>query len=246
MLAYFAHLRNLSLVQSEMSSNDHSPLGLTCPAGGTFYVCAEAVHRFIGCCGVDACLPNGCPAGQLQATSFSASTPLAPDQECNAGQFYTCADTKPSFWGCCMTNPCTAGECAATDLAGAMLSSNPALAAPYLRGSPAQSLNSSTGTSSSSAPASGSESPSDHHQKAPISAIIGASLGAFFLALLCFIGIYFIFRRRAASKKANTLKHGSQGTEATLFNADSKFAYCGTPQSMSLQIHSKFTPPLSD
>ncbi|KXT11400.1 hypothetical protein AC579_224 [Pseudocercospora musae] len=103
---------------------------MSCPSGGTFYACLDD-GKFVGCCASDPCGNTGCLAGNLYAASFEASQyGQYPDQECDAGQFWTCRDAAPPFWGCCMSNPCNSG-CPIGDLAGAYLSNNPSDAAPF-------------------------------------------------------------------------------------------------------------------
>ncbi|EGO52063.1 hypothetical protein NEUTE1DRAFT_149678 [Neurospora tetrasperma FGSC 2508] len=91
--------------------------GFSCPKDGSFYICPEMKHEFLGCCTVDPCTEerNGvCPDDELQVASFSsAKYKLLPGQSCDVSiqeaVFYTCANAAPPFMGCCADNPCNAG-----------------------------------------------------------------------------------------------------------------------------------------
>jgi hypothetical protein len=101
-----------------------------CPAGGDWYVCTTGT-QFLGCCADNPC-QDGCSAGDLRPASYNTTyTGKFSDQQCDAGLFYTCADTTPPFLGCCESNPCVIGNCPQSDLAGAFLSSNPAEAGDF-------------------------------------------------------------------------------------------------------------------
>lgn len=102
-----------------------------CPQGGTWFVCPSG-SRFLGCCTSDPC-QNGCPENDLKVASFNSTDyGLFANQECVAGQFYTCEKTNPPFIGCCTINPCDTGQCPQTDLVPALLSNDPAKAADFL------------------------------------------------------------------------------------------------------------------
>ena len=106
-------------------------LGLSCPAGGIFYVCQNNATEFIGCCTTNPCADGSgnCPKSNLRASSFSAdSYDEIPAQQC-AGTgtttlWYTCQKNVPPFLGCCAGNPCAQGSCPSSSLAAARLSSN--------------------------------------------------------------------------------------------------------------------------
>jgi hypothetical protein len=194
---------------------------MSCPAGGKFYACnSSGASRFIGCCGVDPCGSNGCSMGELKPTSFNISY-VPPDQQCEAGQFYTCQDAEPAFWGCCKTNPCAVNGCPPKDLVGAFLSSNPAKVSPYIQETvPSNGANDTFNSTSSQ-----SESDIHHHHGVPVGIIVGATLGTFILALLFSVGIFWFYRRRAKSKSLGSSHNPSLGTEAILvpmYSADSK------------------------
>ncbi|KAF1826146.1 uncharacterized protein K489DRAFT_108334 [Dissoconium aciculare CBS 342.82] len=182
-----------------------SQLSMSCPTGGTFYACNSGT-RFVGCCASNPCGSNGCPAGNLKPASFPAAQyGSMTDQQCEAGEFYTCAATSPPFWGCCKTNPCNAGSCGSTFLSAAFLSNNPASAAPYLAlygntnaGGVASSASSSSAstsdapTSSASSNSNGSAGPSSNNA----GAIAGGIVGGLAVLAILILGIIILLRRR--------------------------------------------------
>ncbi|KAK3363204.1 hypothetical protein B0T25DRAFT_562229 [Lasiosphaeria hispida] len=133
--------------------------GLSCPSGGSFYICENNTTEFIGCCTTDPCTAayNGrCPTANLRASSFSADSYTdLPRQDCDDDQsfniWYTCKFNKPPFMGCCASNPCASGVCAAKDLRPAKLSTETDLRAAFLRSGTSPSA---SGISTASATAS--------------------------------------------------------------------------------------------
>lgn len=114
-----------------MPESPASYFGLSCPSGGTFYICDGADIEFIGCCTSDPCADNKgtCPDGHLRVASFSADAyDNLPAQDCNDPRgteiWYTCKFTSPPFMGCCESNPCAGGGCTRSKLVPAMLSKN--------------------------------------------------------------------------------------------------------------------------
>jgi hypothetical protein len=132
----------------------------SCPSGGTWYACTSG-SSFVGCCNTDPC-QLGCSDGSLQPASFDpAFYGQFPDEQCSTGsRWYTCAKTSPPFLGCCKSNACKAGACPVGDLTAAFLSSNAALAAPFLNGSTSSTSaavpSSSSSTSSTDVPSTSS------------------------------------------------------------------------------------------
>ncbi|KAJ9161911.1 hypothetical protein NKR19_g1800 [Coniochaeta hoffmannii] len=53
-----------------------STFGLSCPSGGSFYICQNNKTEFIGCCTADPCLDGSgsCPQANLRNASFSADS----------------------------------------------------------------------------------------------------------------------------------------------------------------------------
>lgn len=178
--------------------------GNSCPQGGTFYACSTG-SLFVGCCASDPCA-NECPAGNLRPTGFAAAKHgNMTDASCSSGsQFFTCLypEKDPdTFWGCCKSNPCVAGSCAATDLAGAYLGT-PAQLQAYAGQKPSASPSSSSSspTSSPSSSTSSSPSPSPESSSTNIAAIAGGAAGGG-VVLLALLGLLIFYIRRAKKAK---------------------------------------------
>ncbi|KAF4497729.1 hypothetical protein FAGAP_6087 [Fusarium agapanthi] len=102
--------------------------GLSCPYGGSFYICEDDDTQFIGCCVNDPCGRNNgtCPDGDLRAITFDSDKySQLPQQDCDNSQgidnWYSCAHTEPPFLGCCSQNACSS-ECPRAKLVPAKLS----------------------------------------------------------------------------------------------------------------------------
>lgn len=116
-----------------------SALGLSCPSGGAFYICAAATEEFVGCCTSNPCADGSghCPKDNLRSSSFSGDRyEDIPAQECTGNnetaRWYTCMATLPPFLGCCSDNPCATGACLANELEAARLSPDSAARAAFL------------------------------------------------------------------------------------------------------------------
>jgi len=108
-----------------------SSFGLSCPTGGSFYICQNNATEFVGCCTTNPCADGSgnCPKSNLRSASFSGdSYHEIPAQQCSGSSsstlWYTCQKNVPPFLGCCNTNPCAQGSCPSSSLAPAVLSSN--------------------------------------------------------------------------------------------------------------------------
>jgi hypothetical protein len=190
--------------------HSRNPVHFFCPSGGSWYTCTSG-SRFLGCCRTDPCV-HDCPDGNLEPASFDPSIyGQFPDEICNIGsQFYTCVE-KPSFVGCCKTNPCQPQGCPEGDLSQAYLKVQADASQAFVYSSLAASTStpSLTSTSASSTlPAtlqsvspvvepgptsSSSAKAQDTHQSHKISIILGITVGL--LALLVLI-LLCIFRAR--------------------------------------------------
>ncbi|KAI7913788.1 hypothetical protein M0657_009846 [Pyricularia oryzae] len=112
--------------------------GFSCPQGGQFYVCENNTTEFIGCCTINPCDGSGiCPKANLTKASFAAdSFENIPSQNCSDQKgvdvWWTCKETTLPFLGCCSSNPCSSGACAASDLIPARLSDNRTRASVFL------------------------------------------------------------------------------------------------------------------
>ena len=116
-----------------MQATSLSPLGLSCPKGGRFYICLNNQTEFIGCCTSDPCADDSgrCPDDDLRPASFSSdSYEDLPKQDCASSEidvaWYTCSAIPIPFLGCCKDiNPCSHGSCPRELLSPAILSSDP-------------------------------------------------------------------------------------------------------------------------
>ncbi|KAF5590537.1 hypothetical protein FPANT_5970 [Fusarium pseudoanthophilum] len=125
---------------------DYNPiqdLGLTCPYGGIFYICADDPDRFIGCCTINPCGARKglCPDQHLKAARFNAALQheLLPQACINDNvdvSWYTCVGETLPFLGCCAVDPCLRGVCPQRDLRAAKLSDKVMNAQGFLDGDP--------------------------------------------------------------------------------------------------------------
>ncbi|KAF5668621.1 hypothetical protein FCIRC_9575 [Fusarium circinatum] len=126
--------------------SDYNPvkdLGLTCPYGGIFYICADDPDRFIGCCTINPCGARKglCPDKNLRPASFNATLPyeFLPQACINDNvdvSWYTCVGETLPFLGCCAVDPCLRGICSQRDLRAAKLSDKAKNAQDFLDGDP--------------------------------------------------------------------------------------------------------------
>lgn len=133
----------------------------SCPSGGKWYACStDSPSQFVGCCAGsgDPC-KSTCSAGNLRPASFDPVYYFSlPAVSCpSTSSSYKCTNSQPyAFFGCCKSDPCSAGTvCARSDLDAASLPSESALAAAFSPSS-ASSTVTSTSTSSTSSQASSS------------------------------------------------------------------------------------------
>lgn len=194
----------------------------SCPSGGSFYVCDTPKSSFVGCCAtdVDPCTsPNGCSKGNLRSSSFDKTYyGQFHDQSCNDGSFFTCTGTKPGpFMGCCKSNPCASGGCAAVDLEAMRLSSDPKAAADFL-GTAIPSSSSSSNTASTTAPGTSRSSSTStalpaeipHQTGLPAAAIGGIVIGVVLLLALAIV-LLFLWRRTVNLRRAVLASNGPPG-----------------------------------
>ncbi|RSL45144.1 hypothetical protein CEP53_010899 [Fusarium sp. AF-6] len=89
--------------------------GLSCPAGGRFYICENAHREFVGCCTSDPCAKGKgvCPDKDLRVATFDRNFyEEIPIQDCASRGteiWYTCPFRDPPFIGCCEQNACGSG-----------------------------------------------------------------------------------------------------------------------------------------
>lgn len=177
---------------------------------------------------------TGCQAGSLAPSSFDPSQySILIDQECDAGLYYKCNFTTPTFLGCCQDNPCAAGSC--SDLAGAFLSNNPTDAAQFLSlnstwvatatASQSSTVSTSSPTSSSavssfitsttsSSEASASTATTDTlpgpatKSSTNLGPIIGGAVAGFCLLVVLMLGILWMRRRKSRDGADPPASHG--------------------------------------
>ncbi|KPM45251.1 hypothetical protein AK830_g1260 [Neonectria ditissima] len=101
---------------------------LSCPDGGTYYICEHSDNEFIGCCTSHPCADGSgiCPDGHLRASSFDADTyddmqTQSCDDTRGRSVWYACQSNDPPFIGCCDESPCADG-CPRSKLLPAVLS----------------------------------------------------------------------------------------------------------------------------
>lgn len=173
-------------------------LGLSCPSGGTFYICQESDTQFLGCCTTNPCADGSglCPRGDLRNASFSADKyeDITP-QECSDDRalWYTCQNMNPPFLGCCATNPCATRMCPSASLFPAELSADNDTRSVFL--TTASSTPSSTSTTS--APSSTTPSSATGVTTAArlsSGAIAGIVIGAVILVLALVAGAAYMFK----------------------------------------------------
>lgn len=102
---------------------------VSCPAGGLSYTCATINPTFLGCCDINPCHNGDCPPVSLFPMGLGDNYAYVPSHSCpNGGQWWTCAEQKPTFQGCCATDPCNGIGCPILIAAG--LDTNTSQTAP--------------------------------------------------------------------------------------------------------------------
>ena len=193
-----------------------------CPQGYSWYACTGR-NGFLGCCGSDPCGGGGPGSCSDLAAAGLGDLPYGSfaDQACpNGGLFYTCSGP-PSFFGCCVSNPCSGG-CPQNDLRPAGLQGGqndftPSLVRSVITSSTVSTTySSSTSIATSATSASTTSAPSAPSAiiagdttstvaPAPasrnVSAIAGGATGGAIVLLALLAILAFLFRRHARSSR---------------------------------------------
>lgn len=137
----------LYIYSTEISITIQRPSQITmavvsCPVGGLSYTCATTNPTFLGCCDINPCYSGNCPPVSLYPMGLGDNYTYVPGHSCpNGGQWWTCADQKPTFQGCCATDPCDGIGCPTLIAAGLDTNSQ---TAPTAVASPSDLVSSNT------------------------------------------------------------------------------------------------------
>ncbi|KAH9992386.1 hypothetical protein F4779DRAFT_609215 [Xylariaceae sp. FL0662B] len=207
----------LPWIITTMSDDPKKNLGLSCPKGGTFYVCQDSDIRFIGCCDIDPCADSSgnCPVSKLHQAGFDAEKwDQIREQGCVTGfstsLWYSCV--VGPFLGCCKSNPCNqGGNCPSDDLSPARLSDDQKNATVFLPSSSSSTSSATSATSTTSTPSSATLSGQENQESAspegskdlPVGGIIGGTVGGvvFLILIACFL---FLYKKRRADKEIHS------------------------------------------
>lgn len=195
-------------------------LGLTCPHGGSFYICQGAETQFLGCCTMDPCASGKgyCPQDSLRYSSYSKDNYISiPPENCdspyNSSSWYTCSNADPPFMGCCASNPCNAG-CSNDDLLAARVDDDPSNASVFLTAT-ATTTSGSTAISSAGSAATSSASSDNGSTSLSTGAIVGIAIGSSFTALIAAVVLFLCYKRREKAKKTDLIASGQPSPYGT-------------------------------
>lgn len=178
--------------------------GISCPDGGSFYVCQGNTTQFLGCCTEDPCAhgKGSCPDSALRNTSYSSSLyDSIPPQTCvDTGLWYTCAETNPPFMGCCLTNPCQSGSCYGDNVTAARLSDNTTDASAFETASPSASASSNSQM---------------HNSSLSTGATVGIAIGSAVVALVVGIVLFCCYKRFERKRNQQLAGQGQPGPNGT-------------------------------
>ncbi|KAK1764272.1 hypothetical protein QBC33DRAFT_595597 [Phialemonium atrogriseum] len=186
----------------------YKSMGLSCPSGGTIYICQDSDIEFLGCCTVDPCTGGSgvCPGSDLRNSSFSFDHyEDIPAQSCR----------------CCSVNPCNTGACPEGDLYPAELSSNSAARGMFLTSATSTSTPSNTKPASSATSSNTEVSAGGSRISLSPGAIAGIAVGTAVLVLAIVVGCVYTFKRgRYSSRKKDRESYtksfiGSLSTDGT-------------------------------
>ncbi|KAL1854467.1 hypothetical protein Daus18300_011388 [Diaporthe australafricana] len=187
--------------------NPMAVFGLSCPYGGTFYICKDAKSQFLGCCTEDPCAGGTgyCPQSALRYSNYSQDSYRSiPQENCvaprNESSWYTCSSAVPPFMGCCASNPCSNEGCPEDDLLAARLDDDPTNAAPFLTATSTSSASSSSDKGSSSL---------------STGAIVGISIGSALVVLIAAGVLFFYYKRREKRRRDELASKGQRNADGT-------------------------------
>lgn len=188
--------------------------GLSCPYGGSFYICEDENTQFIGCCVNDPCGRNigTCPDGDLRATTFDSDKySQLPRQDCDNSQgvdnWYSCAHTNPPFVGCCSQNACSS-ECPRAKLVPAKLSEVENNRLDFLHPSQSQSSTASSVSETASTRASNTSAvDADEGDGLGAGATAGVAVGASVGGLTVLVLVAWLFWWKPRQKNKHQREH---------------------------------------
>ena len=165
----------------------------SCPNNSTdiFYAC-DYGSRFLGCCdttSVSSVCNNGCNR-QIPASFDGQYYSDITTNNCSFGsEWYVCAYTKPTFFGCCKSNACANDTgCPSNDLTNAILSMDGAAMTPW---NPIVS-----------------ETSASNADKYTTGTVVGSVFGGIFCGLILaflFVETFYYFRHKAERSKESGL-----------------------------------------
>lgn len=182
--------------------------GISCPNGGSFYVCQGNATQFLGCCTEDPCADGSgnCADSNVRNTSYSSSLYNSiPQQACvgddSIDHWYTCSKSNPPFMGCCLSNPCLNGGCFGDNLTAARLSDNTTNASVF-----------ETGTASTAA---SSASSGMNMTSLSTGAIVGIAIGSAMAALIVGVALFCLYKRHERKINGRFAGQGQTGSNGT-------------------------------
>lgn len=203
-----------------MTSSPKDKFGIKCLEGSKFYVVdTNKPNRFIGCCRTDPRKREDgqCPDEDLDQMSFNPIATKATDipaQRCVSQKddkdlkWFACED-KGHFLGCCAEDACASGMCPSGSLRQAVLSDDMKSASAFIVPNKDTLAVAPTTSAAPSQPSvtlsAAKEEPSESSTGLPRAAVAGIGLGTAGLVLVLAVLIYWLVRKRRASKSRKAL-----------------------------------------
>ena len=188
-------------------------LGISCPYGGSFFVCDHNTTEFVGCCAVNPCAGGQgvCPPDSLYNASFPQQRfDEIPRLECalERASWYACNFTSPPFLGCCKKDACIT-SCEKTDLVPAKLGSDIAARKSFLN-------DSSTGITPTESPAAPTPQVSSGALSSPHTAAITLGSTAAVAIIAASMYAWGRYRGKKAHLRPKTATEGLKPTKAAI------------------------------